>query len=266
MKSIFMSANSHITIEHRESGSCTVMFNRPAKRNCISLAMWEDLGNLFADLDVNRSVRTIILTGAGGHFSSGADISEFESLRNKPEIAEEYEAAAERALQAIYRCSKPTIAAVSGVCVGGGCSLALACDIRIADRSARVGITASRIGIVYGQFELTLLLSAVSLANAKRIMFTGEIFPAERAHELQLVSDLTDDPLSKAKSISDQICQNAPLSISGAKFILSALHSGEIAKQSTEITRRIREAVESEDYVEGRRAFAEKRPPRFTGR
>jgi len=254
-----------IVVDQRDTGLCVVTLNRPSKRNCVSLSMWADLEKIFRALDADPSVRIVILTGAGGHFSSGADISEFETLRDKPDIAEEYECVAERALLAVYRCSKPTIAAISGVCVGGGCSLALACDMRIADRTALIGITASRIGIVYSQLELTLLLSAVSLTNAKRIMFTGEIFPAERALEMQLVTELTEDLSSRAISVSEQIAENAPLSVSGAKFILSALHSGDAANQTGEITRRIREAVESHDYGEGRRAFSEKRRPRFRG-
>ena len=255
-----------IVIKHSDSGCCTVTLNRPSKRNCVSLSMWGDLEKIFHTLNADRSVRTIILTGAGGHFSSGADISEFEKLRNDPKTAEQYESVAERALLAIRHCSKPTIAAISGVCVGGGCSLALACDLRIADRTARIGITASRIGIVYSQLELTLLLSAVSLTNAKRIMFIGEIFPAELAHQIQLVNELADDSISKAIAISNQIAENAPLSVSGAKFILSALHSGHAASQAGEIARRVSEAVESHDYTEGRRAFSEKRRPRFSGK
>jgi enoyl-CoA hydratase/carnithine racemase len=97
-------------------------------------------------------------------------------------------------------------------------------------------------------------------------MFTGEIFPAELAHQIQLVNELAEDSISKAIAISNQIAENAPLSVSGAKFILSALHSGDAARQADEIARRVNEAVESQDYAEGRCAFSEKRRPRFSGK
>jgi enoyl-CoA hydratase/carnithine racemase len=97
-------------------------------------------------------------------------------------------------------------------------------------------------------------------------MFTGEIFPAELAHKIQLVNELAEDSISRAFAISNQIAENAPLSVSGAKFILSVLHSGDAASQAGEIARRISEAVESDDYAEGRRAFSEKRRPRFSGK
>jgi enoyl-CoA hydratase/carnithine racemase len=258
-------SSQSIIVTHRDNGCSIVTLNRPEKRNCISMAMWRDLITIFGELGNDRSVRVIILTGAGGHFSAGADISEFDKFRNDANAAELYESEALQALVAIRNCQKPTIAVISGACVGGGCSLALACDLRVADKTARVGITAARIGIVYTQAEIELLLSAVSLSDAKRIMFTGALFSGEDAFEMKLVNMVSNDAASEAASICRSIAENAPLSVVGAKCILNAVSAGNSANHADEIERRIRDAAESEDYAEGRRAFAEKRHPRFKG-
>lgn len=258
--------NGRIVIEHRDNGCCLVMLNRPEKRNCVSMAMWRELTKIFTELENDASVRVISLTGAGGHFSAGADISEFDELRNDAKAAEIYEAVSVETLRVIRDCQKPTIAVISGVCVGGGCSLALACDLRIANKTARLGITAARIGIVYSQAEIELLLAAVGLSTAKRIMFTGSLFGIEDGFEMGLVDFVSDDAISEAASLSSSIAENAPLSVMGAKYILNALSGGNSSAHAHEIAHRIRNAAESEDYAEGRRAFAEKRRPSFKGR
>src|SRR5919205_352339 len=151
----------------RAGGVATVTFNRPEKRNACSLATWRRLGALFRELGEEAPVRSVILTGAGGHFCAGADISEFEMVRADAKAAEEYEHAGEAAMLAIRDCPKPVIAQISGSCVGGGLALALVCDFRIADESARMGIPAARLGLVYSLIETRSLVNAAGPINAK---------------------------------------------------------------------------------------------------
>ena len=256
-----------IVVETIDKAWAVVTLNRPAKRNCVSLAMWQALEKIFRDLSMRPDIRAVALAGSGGHFSSGADISEFATVRNSPKAAAEYEAAAEATLLSIVNCTKPTIASIAGACVGGGCSLALACDLRVADATARIGIPAGRLGIIYGALESQLLLSAVGLGRAKRILYTAELFTAEDLLQLGLVDVLAPNDLGTTlRGLVRQIADNAPLSLAGAKFILNALARGELAQHSHAVQELVEGAADSEDYREGSRAFLERRPPVFRGR
>ena len=139
-------------------------------------------------------------TGAGGNFCAGADISEFSKVRFDAESGRIYEEAGEAATLAIRDCRKPTIAAISGYAIGGGCGLALACDFRIADRSARMGITAARLGIVYGTLDCELLYRQVGLANAKRVLFSGQHFAIDDCVAMGLVDMVATEARARSRS------------------------------------------------------------------
>jgi enoyl-CoA hydratase/carnithine racemase len=250
----------------RAGGIATVTLNRPDKRNACNFAMWQRLGSLFRELGEDGEVRTVILTGAGGHFCAGADIGEFETVRANAKAAEEYEHAGEAAMLAIRDCPKPVIAQISGACVGGGLALALVCDFRIADETARMGIPAARLGLVYSLLETRSLVNAAGATNAKRVLMTAKIFPAREAAELGLIDELAADPASAVQALASTIAANAPISVSGAKFIINAIAAGETEKREDEIHRRVMGALDTEDFREGRRAFMEKRPPVWRGR
>jgi enoyl-CoA hydratase/carnithine racemase len=248
-------------------GIAAVAFNRPQKRNAVSLAMWTRLKEIFTDYTDRADVRVVILTGTGGHFSSGADISEFATVRADAASGAAYEREGELALRAVLDCPKPTIAQISGVAVGGGCGLALACDLRVADRTARLGIPAGKLGIVYSTLDCAMLLRAVGLANAKRVLYTAEIFDAGAAHALGLVDILSEgDVAATARELAMRCAATAPLSAAGHKLILNAIAGGEAQARASEIAAVLDRAFDSEDYREGRRAFMEKRPPVFKGR
>ena len=168
-----------VSVEGR--GVAIVTLNRPAKRNAVSLAMWRRLGAIFPELEERDDVRVVILTGAGGNFCAGADISEFPTLRADSKSGRIYEAANEAAAMALRDCRKPTIAAVSGYGMGGGCALALACDFRVGDATTRMGIPAARLGVVYGELDCAMLYRQVGLANAKRVLYSGRAFDAASA-------------------------------------------------------------------------------------
>src|SRR3954462_13225457 len=228
--------------------------------------MWRGRGRLFTELNARDDVRAIILTGAGDHFCAGADISEFSKVRHDVASGRIYEEYGEAASLAIRDACKPTIAAVSGYAIGGGCGLALACDFRIADRTARMGITAARLGIVYGTLDCELLYRQVGLANAKRVLFSGQHFAIDDCVDMGLVDMVaTEAALTAAQAYAAAIAANAPLSVAGSKLILEAIAAGTAEARETQSAAVIDHARTSSDYREGALAFVEKRRPNFTG-
>ncbi len=241
-----------------------VTLNRPSKRNALTLRMWQGIARLFGELSGNDAVRTVVLTGAGGNFSVGADISEFESVRHDIALSAEYEVAVDAATEAIAGVAKATIAVVDGFCLGGGCHLAMACDFRFAKTGAAFGIPAARLSIVYGFRSTRRLLALVGLTQAKRILFLGERFDAAEAVRIGMADACSDDPMAMADRMAATLADNAPLSIAGAKFILNGLASGDVDPAAVQTI--VDRASASEDYKEGRLAFAQKRRPLFKGR
>lgn len=260
-------AEQEILVE-KEGSVVTVTLNRPAKRNAVSLAMWRRLADIFTELPRDPSARAVIVTGAGGHFCAGADISEFPRVRANAAMGKAYEEIADGAVRAVRDCPLPVVAAVSGYGMGGGCGLALACDFRFGDKTTRMGIPAARLGIVYGTLDCSLLLRQVGLANAKRVLFSGQAFDAADCCEIGLLDSVAEDgsALDAARAFVDRLKSNAPLSIAGAKLVLQALASGTAEAKAHEIEAVVTGAMDSADYREGAAAFAAKRAPQFTGR
>jgi enoyl-CoA hydratase/carnithine racemase len=245
----------------------TVTLNRPGKRNAVSLAMWRRLGEIFTDFGGREEIRVVILTGAGGNFCAGADISEFPTVRADSRSGRIYEAANEAATIALRDCRKPTIAAISGYGMGGGCALALACDFRVGDATTWMGIPAARLGVVYGELDCAMLYRQVGLANAKRVLYSGRAFDASDCAAMGLVDIVaTDAALDGAHALAAEIADNAPLSLAGSKLVLEALAAGATGSRHAEISAAIEGSMNSADYREGARAFIEKRKPVFTGR
>jgi enoyl-CoA hydratase/carnithine racemase len=257
MPDILVTARDHVRI---------VSLNRPEVRNAVTLSMWRELASIFPNLARDGDIRAIVLTGSGSDFCVGADVSEFDTLRENRDQSAEYEIAVDNCSAAIANVSKPVIAAISGYCLGGGCHLALACDFRFADRSAKLGIPSAKLSIVYGVKSVQRLLAITGLANAKRMLYSGERYDAPRAHAMGLVDEICDDVVSDAIGVARTLASNAPLSIAGAKFMLNNLSMGDGALDTAAAQRLIDQAADSEDFREGRRAFAEKRAPRFSGR
>jgi enoyl-CoA hydratase/carnithine racemase len=260
-------ADAPILVDHPEPGVAVVTLNRPAQRNALTLAMWRELAATMDRLGAEPDLRAIVLTGAGGCFSAGADIKEFEKVRATVEAGAAYAEAVDRCNDAIRHAPKATFAAVSGPAYGGGCGLALCCDFRIADRTASFAIPAAKLSIVYGLAETRAVLQAVGAARAKEVLFTGRRFEAEEAATIGLATHLSEsDALSGALAEARALGDKAPLSIAGAKLALAVLTEGRNAEREAAFAAMRARALASEDYKEGVRAFAEKRPPRFTGR
>lgn len=248
-----------------EGGVATVTLDRPDKRNAVSLAMWRRLAEVYGEL--RETARAALLTGAGEHFCAGADIAEFAEVRADLAGGQAYGEAVNAATIAIRDWPGPTIAAISGFAMGGGCGLALACDLRVADRTTRMGIPAAKLGIVYGILDCGLLHRQVGLANAKRVLYSGRPFPFDECVRMGLIDvPVETDALGAARALAAEFAANAPLSLQGSKTILEATAAGTADTVRDEVAALSRRSVESADYREGRRAFAEKRRPVFTGR
>ncbi|MBJ3778269.1 enoyl-CoA hydratase-related protein [Acuticoccus mangrovi] len=256
-----------IIVTRPSQGCAVVTLNRPRQRNAMSFDMWLQLAEIFEGLSEDDALRSVILTGAGGAFSAGADIKEFGKVRSTPEGAKAYAARVDRCTEAIAECSKATFAAVSGPAYGGGCGLAVACDFRIADATAVFAIPAARLGIVYGIEETRALYEAVGLTAAKEMLFSAQPRDAMAALAMGLVSEVCDtDALTGALKWADTLEASAPLSIAGTKLVLETLVKGGSEARDARVAEAVARAMASEDYAEGRKAFAEKRAPRFKGR
>jgi enoyl-CoA hydratase/carnithine racemase len=243
-----------------------VSLNRPEVRNAVTLSMWRELADIFSSFATDDEARAIVLTSSSADFCVGADVSEFDAIRENKDQSAEYEMAVDACSAAIADVSKPVIAAISGYCLGGGCHLALACDFRFADHTAKLGIPSAKLSIVYGVKSVQRLLAIVGMANAKRMLYSGERYDAARSQSMGLVDEVCDDAISAALAFAETLASNAPLSIAGAKFLLNLLSLGEGALDMAAAQHMIDLAADSEDFREGRRAFAEKRTPRFRGR
>lgn len=254
-------------VRRSDTGVVTVSLARPEKRNAVNLAMWKALKPLFDGFGTDPSVRVVILTGKGGHFCAGADISEFATVRTGPEAVAAYEEAGDGATMAIRDCPKPTIAAVSGFGMGGGCGIALACDLRVGDATTRMGIPAAKRGLVYGTLDTGLLIRAVGAASAKMVLFTGRAFAAEDCLRMGLVDVLAGEgtALAAAETLAAEIAANAPISVAGSKFVIETMSAGQEAARVADIHAWQERATSSADYAEASLAFVEKRPARFTG-
>lgn len=252
----------------REGEIARIIFNQPDKRNAVSLEMWESVEKAMAEFEADPTVRILILSGAGGKaFVSGADISKFESERATEEAVAHYNATTKRVYEAVESFSKPTIAQIDGFCVGGGVALALCCDLRICGASSKFAIPAAKLGLGYAFPGINRLVNVVGPAFAKEIFFTARRFDAEEARLMGLVNRVVaDDAVAQtAIETANMIAANAPMTVGSVKFIIGEAVKDESARDLAACDRKVKECFDSADYIEGRRAFLEKRKPVFVG-
>ncbi len=250
-------------------GIGTAIFNQPEKHNAISLDMWEGLAEILDAFAADPAVRVVVLRGAGTRaFVSGADISQFEAERNDADAQIQYERRTRAGRARLASFEKPVIAAIRGFCLGGGLGIALAADLRLATADAVFGIPAARLGLAYG-FDMTRqLVATVGPAAARMLLYSGERIDAAEALRIGLVNRCVppDEFEAALATLAGRIAANAPLSINAAKRAIAASLADPADRDMAGLETAIAACFDSQDYREGRAAFREKRPPRFTGK
>ena len=254
----------------RKDGSIGWMqFNNPARHNAVSLDMWKAVAEIMGEFEKDHQIRVVVISGAGGKaFVSGADISEFGEKRSSPESVLEYSRISGQANAAIINFPKPTIAMIEGYCVGGGLSVALCCDLRVAAENASFAVPAARLGLGYAYDGIKRLVDIVGPSFAKEIFYTARQFDAAEAYAMGLVNRVvpTASIESYVRDYAGRIGGNAPLTINAVKLCVNEAVLDPDKRDLVAAQEAVDACFASADYVEGRTAFMEKRKPAFRGR
>lgn len=250
----------------KDGAIATLIINRPEKRNAFSLVMFEKFASLIDDVENDASVKVLIVRGVDETaFAAGADISEFLDNRFSVEKAKAYNEKALKAIGTLQRFSKPSIAVIQAFAVGGGLEMANACDFRFAADNSRLGITASRIGIVYNLASTKRLLDIVGQAKTKELLYTGKLISAYEAKSIGLIDYVysSEAVLEEAQAFAKQISERSTVATTGMKQVIQSILDG-ATEEDENLSRLILDSFYSNDYKEGIHAFLEKRKPQFT--
>ncbi|MBV8032711.1 MAG: enoyl-CoA hydratase/isomerase family protein [Betaproteobacteria bacterium] len=261
-------SEGRLVVEKRGAVGWIVLDNT-GRRNAINGAMWRGIPEAMARFDADDEVRCVVLRGAGTEaFASGADISEFEKNRAARSSVAAYDGLLDKVLHSLQDARKPSIAMIHGFCMGGGLELALACDLRYCGESAQFGIPAAKLGVGYNVEGHKRLVETVGHAWGREIMMLGRRYSAAEAVGMGLVHRAFPDA-ELERNISQTagvLCENAPLSIANSRTIIEEYVKASGSPDEARMQEAIERCARSADYEEGRRAFMEKRKPRFTGK
>jgi enoyl-CoA hydratase/carnithine racemase len=261
-----LSGNECLTVTVAQNVA-RIIIDNPQRKNAVDLAGWRAIAALVPELAARADVRAIILAGAGSDFCAGADISEFDTVRRDAATARVYEAANSAAFAAIRTSAVPVIAAIRGICFGGGFGLAAACDLRVATSDARFAVPAARLGLAYPQDAMVDIVSAAGPQMARYLTLTAQPIDARQALAAGfLLETVADDGFdARVAEIAASIAASAPLSVKASRLSIMAVVTKDplaarMAQEAGDAT------FDSADYAEGRAAFKERRRPDFQGK
>ncbi len=264
MKPVNTPSSDPVRAEVDERGIAQITIDRPERRNALSFEVKNLLVRQVERLSADDTVRCIILTGSGGYFVAGADIAEMLEMTPTEHTLK----ATDAVFNVLRDCPKPLIAAVEGYALGGGCELALCCDIILAGRSAKFGQPEIRVGIMPGAGGTQRLLRTIGKYQTAKMVLTGEPVDAEIAFCMGIVSELCADgqALERARAMAGAIAKMPPLAVRSIKELLALGHDASLPAMLALERRAFQLLFDTEDQKEGMRAFLEKRLPEFSGR
>lgn len=247
---------------------CRIVLDQPSKLNAMNFDMWLALPEAVQRAEREPGVRVITLEGAGEKaFCAGADISQFGDKRTGTEATRAYDAAVAAGNEALFQCSKPTVALIRGIAFGGGLMLALTCDIRLAQANSRFRLPAGRLGLGYALSNITLMVQRLGMTATADILMSARILDASDAQRAGIATHVwsADEFEAHSDAYVQQIARNAPLTLKAMKRALVELSRREIDQDLTAVNTLVEQCFTSADYREGQAAFREKREPVFTG-
>jgi len=257
-----MSTNERIRVG-RKNGVGLITLSRPEVLNVLDTETLRELGDILGRLEDERELRAVIITGEK-HFCAGADIKELKG--KSPEEAEDFSRLGHRVFSAIEDMGKPVIAAILGYALGGGCEMALACDIRIAGEGVKLGQPEINLGLIPGFGATYRLARLAGIAKAKELILSGKVLGAEKAEAIGLLNQVVKDEevMKTSEEMAFLLEQKSPFALKEAKKVMNGNQEAKKALES-EIAA-FSKCFTTEDHIEGINAFLEKRPPKFKGR
>lgn len=241
-----------------------LVLSQPKRRNALNAAMWKSLPERLHDAEQEPGLKVLIIRGNGTHFTAGADISEFSTLYETPETSAEISMNIANAMKALAAFPLPTLAMIRGNCVGGGCALALCCDIRLADNTAQFGVTPARLGLTYPYEDISRLIETVGVSNAKDMILSTRLITSKEAKKMGLINFKHKPDELEAEVMNYAAAQAAlsPQSIRTMKQMIRTYQAGQ--RGDNEQTHQwFLDGFCSDDFKEGYAAFMEKRKPHF---